>query len=73
MSGTQPAPRAVADRIHQFIEDERRDAAKYENRSMLDASGAYSLHTLAREIYALGWEEGRGYAAAANRPFSDAT
>ena len=51
-------PKAIADLVEFFINDEHGNAAKYTNRTPLDESGAWSLHQLAGKIYAAGFEEG---------------
>lgn len=51
-------PKAIADLIESFINDEHEDARKYSNRTLLDSSSAWTLHQLAADIYAAGFEEG---------------
>ena len=51
-------PKAVADLVEAFINDEHEDARKYSNRTLLDSSSAWTLHQLAADIYAAGFEEG---------------
>ena len=51
-------PKAIADLVEAFINDEHDDDRKYTNRTPLDSSGAWSLHQLAAEIYAAGFHEG---------------
>lgn len=54
-----PVPIAVVEAVDSYIDDEFRDAAKFSNRELLDDSGAYSLHGIAAEIYARGYQDGR--------------
>lgn len=54
-----PVPLAVVESVDRYIGDEIRDAAKFSNREVLDESGAYSLHGVAAEIYARGYQDGR--------------
>jgi len=51
-------PHAIANLVETFINDEHNDDRKYTNRTPLDSSGVWSLHQLAAEIYAVGFEEG---------------
>jgi hypothetical protein len=51
-------PKAIADLVESFINDEHEDARKYSNRTLLDSSSAWTLHQLAADIYAAGFEEG---------------
>jgi hypothetical protein len=51
-------PKAIADLVEEFVNDEHRDAGKWENRTPLDESGVFSLHRMAADIYAAGFEEG---------------
>ena len=51
-------PKAVADLVEAFINDEHEDARKYSNRTLLDSLSAWTLHQLAADIYAAGFEEG---------------
>ena len=54
-----PVPIAVVEAVDRYIGDEFRDAAKFSNREVLDDSGAYSLHGVAAEVYARGYQDGR--------------
>lgn len=54
-----PAPVEVTLLVESFVNSEHRDAAKYDNRSLLDQSGVWNLHDLAARIYALGFKDGR--------------
>lgn len=67
MSEIHPAPVEISNLVNQYVESELADAAKYSNRSPLDESGVYSLHTLAREIYHEGWKDGLHYNAEQER------
>jgi hypothetical protein len=49
----------ITQMVDDFIDREHCDAAKYTNRTPLDDSGAFSLHQLAADIYALGFSEGQ--------------
>lgn len=51
-------PFAVAQIVETFVDGEHRAAVQYSNRSPLDDSGVFDLHTLAARIYALGFNEG---------------
>jgi len=51
-------PKAIAELVEEFVNDEHRDAGKWENRTPLDESGVFSLHRMAADIYAAGFEEG---------------
>ena len=51
-------PKAIAELVETFINDEHEDARKYSNRTLLDSSSAWTLHQLAADIYAAGFEEG---------------
>ena len=51
-------PQAIVALIEGFVNDEHNDDRKYTNRTPLDESGVWSLHQLAAEIYAAGFEEG---------------
>jgi len=57
-SGVAVEPRAIANLVETFVNDEYEDDRKYENRTPLDESGVWTLHQLAAEIYAAGFEEG---------------
>lgn len=49
---------AVAQMVEQYASDQHRTVAQYSNRTLLDESGIYDLHTLAALVYALGFNEG---------------
>ena len=59
MNSEIPVPIAVVETVDRYIADEYRDAAKWSNRDVLDDSGAYSLHGVAAEVYARGYQDGR--------------
>lgn len=54
-----PVPVAVVEMVDQYVSAEYREASKFSNRAVLDESGAYSLHGLAAELYARGYQDGR--------------
>ncbi|HET7690014.1 MAG TPA: hypothetical protein VFK41_06535 [Nocardioidaceae bacterium] len=51
-------PSSVVAAVESYVHSELTDAQQYSNRNPLDASGIWSLHALAAEIYALGWKDG---------------
>ena len=51
-------PIRVVDLVESFVGDEYEDVRKYENRTLLDESSVWTLHQLAAEIYAAGFDEG---------------
>jgi hypothetical protein len=53
-----PVPRSVVEAVNEYIGKELRDQEKYDNRQPLDSSGIWSLHELARRVYAEGWVDG---------------
>lgn len=53
-----PVPVEVVERVDQYVENELRDADRYENREPLDESGIWSLHGLVADAYAFGWAAG---------------
>lgn len=56
---TRPVePQEVVNLVEQFVDKTLRDAAEYINNEPLDESNVYSLHLLASEIYALGFNDG---------------
>lgn len=67
MPADLPEPSAIADLVEDFVTDEYRQAAQYDNKDVLDDSGVYSLHLLAARIYAEGHAEGRRAAEARQR------
>lgn len=64
MSDNMIEPPNVIHLVDHYIDQEVRDAERYENRTPLDDSGAWSLHQLARDIYALGVADGAEQARA---------
>lgn len=58
MSGYPVEPRVVVEQVEQYVDEELRDARKYENSTPLDESGVGSLHRLAANIYAIGFADG---------------
>ena len=50
-------PPRVVMLVENYVDRELDDAARFENRSPFDASGVWSLHAVAAEIYALGWQD----------------
>lgn len=53
-----PVPSNVVALVEQYVHSELDNAKKYENRDPLDESGIWSLHRLASEIYAAGFNDG---------------
>lgn len=51
-------PNEVVHLIEEYIDDERRAAEKYENRTPLDEEGIQRLHSTAAKVYALGFYDG---------------
>lgn len=51
-------PQDVARLVEGYAATQLDEARKYQNREPLDDSGVGSLHRLAADIYALGYEEG---------------
>lgn len=51
-------PVAIAQMVDAFITTQIEEAHRYDNREVLDESGAYGLHALAASIYGKGFEEG---------------
>lgn len=62
-----PAPSDVVDSVERYVDKEYADARQYENRSLLDESGVYSLHQLVAQAYARGWADGERVAATKER------
>src|SRR5450631_2553861 len=50
-------PKEIVDLVERFVNDEHDDDRKYTNRTPLDESGVWTLHQLAAEIYALGFDD----------------
>lgn len=51
-------PVQLVQEVEQYVEGELADADRYDNRELLDESGVCSLHQLASQIYARGWDDG---------------
>lgn len=51
-------PKRIVELVEGFVNDEHDDDRKYTNRTPLDESGVWTLHQLAAEIYALGFQDG---------------
>lgn len=60
-------PRALVNRVDEYVESELNQAAQYDNRTLLDESGVWSLHRLAAAIYAAGWSDGESAEAERDR------
>jgi hypothetical protein len=60
-------PKEIVDLVEGFVSDAYSDASKFENSSLLDESGVWTLHQLAADIYAAGFEEGVRTEEARNR------
>lgn len=45
--------------VEEYVESELRDTEKYINRTPLDDTGIWSLHALAAQLYAMGFEDGQ--------------
>lgn len=60
MSGHGPRiePPQVVQAVESYVSKALHDARAFSNSTPLDESGIWSLHTLAAEIYALGWRDG---------------
>lgn len=58
MSDNAIEPLEVIQLVEHYVYVERRDAAQYTNREPFDTSGVWSLHQLARDIYASGVKDG---------------
>jgi hypothetical protein len=57
-SASRIEPPDVVQAVERYVDSELRDAAQYENSAPLDEDGVWSLHTLAAEVYALGYQDG---------------
>ena len=44
--------------VEDYINSELDQASKYDNRAPLDESGCWTLHSVAAQIYALGFDAG---------------
>ena len=58
MSESIIEPREVAEAVERYVAEELANVAKYENRKPLDDSAVWSLHRLAANLFALGFEAG---------------
>lgn len=58
MSGNSIEPQQVIERVEYYVRRELNDFEQYENRKPFDESGVWSLHQLARDVYALGVADG---------------
>lgn len=58
MSDAIPVPQGVVQTVEEYVYSELSNAEKYENRTPLDESGIWSLHRLAAQIYAMGFDAG---------------
>lgn len=53
-----PVPSEVIFAVDHYADNELSDSRKYSNSSPLDESGIFSLHRLAADIYAIGFDAG---------------
>lgn len=58
MTGPRIEPEPVVQAVEQYVSGEHRAADQYDNKTPLDESGIYDLHTLAAQVYAMGWDDG---------------
>lgn len=58
MSDSRIEPQQVIDLAEAYVSEQLRDFERYGNRSPFDSSSVWSLHQLARDIYALGAADG---------------
>lgn len=58
MAELSPVPTYVIQEVNEYLRSERAAVEQYDNRELLDDSGMWNLHALARMIYAHGWTEG---------------
>lgn len=58
---------AVVNAVERYIDEELDAVAKFDNRELLDDSGAWNLHVLAATIYAIGFENGEAVAMEKDR------
>ncbi len=70
MSRFPPVPTSVIESVREFVRKARVDAETYENVERLNDSQVYSLHRLAGEIYAVGWDDGHRAGSIEARPIS---
>jgi hypothetical protein len=67
MSDRTPEPYPVVQKVEQHIDSQIRDIIKYENREAYDDSGCFALHTMAAQIYAMGFDDGESAQAERER------
>lgn len=60
-------PQQVIQLVEDYVRKELDSAERYENSTPLDSSGVWSLHQLARDVYALGVKDGTQQEAARGR------
>ncbi len=70
MSRIPPVPASIIESVRVFVRKARLDAENYENVELLNDSQVYSLHRLAGEIYATGWDDGHRAGSIEARPIS---
>lgn len=58
MSDARILPAQLVQAVEMWVDRELDAAEKYDNREPLDESGIFSLHRLAAEVYAAGFEDG---------------
>lgn len=58
MTDNHIEPTEVIQLVEHYVDRELRDAEQYTNRTPLDESGVWSLHQLARDVYARGVQDG---------------
>ncbi len=63
-----PVPAGVTASVIEFVRKARLDAEKYDNVEPLDDGHVYSLHRLAADIYAAGWDDGHRSGQLETRP-----
>lgn len=51
-------PEPLARQLESFVDNEFTDAARYENREVLDVGGVYALRRLVAAAYAAGFDAG---------------
>lgn len=58
MSDVTPVPAMIVQSVDDWITEQHANAGKWDDVELLDESQAYSLHRLAREVYASGFHDG---------------
>lgn len=58
MSESRIATDAVVQLVEEYVRSELSDYGKYTNRTAFDDSGVFSLHRVAAQIYAHGFNDG---------------